>query len=83
MTKVTSELKEGKLEAKFGLPSDVAFCKSCVISNQRPSSTVEFYNTIEEKKKKLLILIKMVFVTLVIGLIIKITKLIGVKEKQN
>ena len=50
MTKVTSELKEGKLEAKFGLPSDVAFCKSCVISNQRPSSTVEFYNTIEEKK---------------------------------
>lgn len=26
----------------FGLPSKVLFCKHCVISNQRPSSTVEF-----------------------------------------
>jgi N-acetyl sugar amidotransferase len=26
----------------FGLPEDVFFCKSCVISNQRPNSTIEF-----------------------------------------
>ena len=33
-----------ELEAKYGLPSQVLFCKRCVISNQRPSSTVEFKN---------------------------------------
>lgn len=30
--------------ARYGLPLDVRFCKSCVISNQRPSSTAEFKN---------------------------------------
>ncbi|QNI72333.1 N-acetyl sugar amidotransferase family protein [Synechococcus sp. NOUM97013] len=30
--------------ALYGLPLDVKFCNSCVISNQRPSSTVEFKN---------------------------------------
>ncbi len=29
----------------FGLPAEVQFCKSCVVSNQRPSSTVEYENT--------------------------------------
>ena len=43
--------KKEKIEAKYGLPRNVQFCKSCVISNQRPSSTIEFYNVIEEKKK--------------------------------
>ena len=33
-----------KLEAYFGLPAEVKFCKKCVISNQRPSSTVEMKN---------------------------------------
>lgn len=33
-----------QLEAYYGLPKDVKFCKRCVISNQRPSSTVEFKN---------------------------------------
>ena len=28
----------------FGLPSQVKFCKNCVISNQRPNSTVEMKN---------------------------------------
>ena len=37
-------------EAFCGLPKDVAFCKSCVISNQRPNSTVEFKHTIESRK---------------------------------
>ena len=34
----------------FGLPSEVIFCKRCVISNQRPSSTVEFKHSKDEKK---------------------------------
>jgi len=34
----------------FGLPSEVKYCKNCVISNQRPSSTVEFKNKKGEKK---------------------------------
>ena len=29
----------------YGLPSEVKFCKKCVISNQRPNSVVEFKNT--------------------------------------
>lgn len=36
--------------AFFGLPNKVVFCKSCVISNQRPRSTVEFLASKEEKK---------------------------------
>ncbi len=39
------------LEAKFGLPADVRFCARCVISNQRPSSTVEYEHTRESKKE--------------------------------
>ena len=39
------------LEAFYGLPREVKFCKKCVISNQRPSSTVEFKNEKGEKKK--------------------------------
>ena len=31
-------------KALFGLPEQVVFCKRCVISNQRPNSTVEFKN---------------------------------------
>jgi len=40
----------GEKQAYYGLPSEVKFCKKCVISNQRPSSTVEFKNTKGEKK---------------------------------
>ncbi|HJV88517.1 MAG TPA: N-acetyl sugar amidotransferase [Noviherbaspirillum sp.] len=36
--------------AYFGLPETVIFCKHCVISNQRPNSTVEFKHTPSEKK---------------------------------
>lgn len=39
-----------KLKAFYGLPEDVKFCKKCVISNQRPNSTVEFKNEKGEKK---------------------------------
>jgi hypothetical protein len=37
---VTEEI----LEAYYGLPREVKFCRRCVISNQRPSSVVEFRN---------------------------------------
>ncbi len=40
-----------KLETYYGLPSEVKFCKRCVISNQRPSSTIEFKNDKGERKK--------------------------------
>ena len=45
------ELPDQELEAKYGLPSDVQFCKTCVISNQRPNSAVEFQHTVKSKKK--------------------------------
>lgn len=49
---MTMELvKPEMLEAFYGLPQKVVFCKSCVISNQRPSSTVEFKHTRNEAKK--------------------------------
>lgn len=38
-------------ETKYGLPSEVFFCKRCVISNQRPNSAVEYSHTKESKKK--------------------------------
>ena len=37
-------------EAKYGLPLQVLFCKRCTISNQRPSSAIEFEHTAESKK---------------------------------
>ena len=37
--------------ARYGLPEEVKYCKKCVISNQRPSSTIEFKSTKSEKKK--------------------------------
>ena len=40
-------------QAKYGLPKDINYCKKCVQSNQRPTSTVEFTNSIKEKKKTL------------------------------
>lgn len=38
-------------QAKYGLPPEVRFCKKCVISNQRPSSTIEHKSSKDEKKK--------------------------------
>jgi len=34
----------------YGLPKEVKFCKKCIISNQRPSSTVEFKSKSSDKK---------------------------------
>ena len=46
--KVSDDIFDKQLEQ---LPREVTFCKKCVISNQRPSSTVEFKNTKGEIKK--------------------------------
>lgn len=37
-------------EVLYGLPAEVRFCTKCVISNQRPSSVVEFRNRPEDRK---------------------------------
>lgn len=38
------------LEVKYGLPREVRFCTRCVISNQRPSSVVEFRQRPDQAK---------------------------------
>jgi N-acetyl sugar amidotransferase len=43
-----AEKKE--LQAYYGLPQNVKFCTKCVMSNQRPASTVEFKHTKDSKK---------------------------------
>lgn len=40
-------------QGKYGLPLEVKFCKKCTMSNQRPSSTIEFKNVKGEKKRPL------------------------------
>ena len=42
--------KDNKALAFYGLPQEVKFCTKCVISNQRPSSDVEFRSKKETKK---------------------------------
>lgn len=38
-------------ETFYGLPKDVKFCSECVISNQRPSSVVEFKSSAKDAKQ--------------------------------
>jgi len=38
-------------ETLFGLPSEVKFCRSCVISNQRPNSALEYEHTRSSPKE--------------------------------
>ena len=40
---------------KYGLPNNVNFCLSCVISNQRPNSTIETSHTAASKKTTIII----------------------------
>ena len=37
-------------KALYGLPKETIFCKTCVISNQRPNSAIEYNHTQESKK---------------------------------
>lgn len=41
------------LEAFYGLPSEVAYCTRCVMSNQRPASSIEFKHTKAHKHRTL------------------------------
>lgn len=42
-----------KNKTLYGLPEKVVFCKKCVMSNQRPTSAIEFKHTISTKKTTL------------------------------
>jgi N-acetyl sugar amidotransferase len=43
-------MSENKYEVYYGLPNNVKFCTKCVMSNQRPTSAIEFKHTKESKK---------------------------------
>ena len=45
--------KSNNLEVKYGLPEEIVYCKRCVYSNQRPSSTVEYKSKKKQKKSTL------------------------------
>ena len=42
-------MQPDKPETLFGLPDKVAYCKRCVMSNQRPASSIEFRHTADRK----------------------------------
>ena len=69
-------------KAFFGLPEEVVFCKRCVISNQRPNSTVEFKN-VKEEEKATINFDKKVFVTHVDIRIQRLLISIGKKEMKH
>ena len=58
---LTEFKKDSSIVTKYGLPEHLKFCKSCVISNQRPNSTVEHQHT-KSSIKKQSILINMEYV---------------------
>ena len=43
-----------KLKTLYGLPRKVIFCKKSLISNQRPSSEIEFLHTKKQRRKQFL-----------------------------
>lgn len=45
------EADAGPHKTRYGLPGDVRFCRSCVISNQRPNSAREYETTAKTAKK--------------------------------
>lgn len=42
-----------RLEAKYGLPEKVIFCSRCVMSNQKPNSSIEFRHSPAHKHRTL------------------------------
>ena len=50
-SKYAPDIPEDQLEAYYGLPKHVQFCKECVMSNQKPNSCYEFEHTIKSIKK--------------------------------
>ncbi len=53
MSNTLTDKSEEHLEAKYGLPHEVVYCKRCVMSNQRPSSSVEFKHDKNRKVRSL------------------------------
>ena len=51
--KFAPDLPEAELEARYGLPAHVQFCRECVMSNQKPNSCYEFEHTINSVKKSM------------------------------
>ena len=51
---MSNKSKSEKLKVKYGLPEEVVYCKRCIYSNQRPSSTVEYKNNKKQNKSTLL-----------------------------
>jgi N-acetyl sugar amidotransferase len=47
--------EQGFLDAYYGLPREVTYCKRCLMSNQRPASYPEFRHTTERKTPSLFI----------------------------
>ncbi len=46
-------MSEEKSRTSYGLPEKVVFCKKCVMSNQRPASSVEFKHTTDYQHQSL------------------------------
>lgn len=46
-------MPEDIVTAKYGLSSNVVFCKRCVLSNQRPCSVPEFKHTLDYQRRSL------------------------------
>ena len=43
-------MKTTKKKILFGLPQKVIFCKKTLMSNQRPTSSIEFHHNQKSKK---------------------------------
>ena len=43
-----------EFQTKYGLPQEVRFCSTCVVSNQRPNSTIEHKHGADTKKATIL-----------------------------
>lgn len=41
------------LQTKYGLPREVFYCQRCVMSNQRPTSSIEFKPESERSRARL------------------------------
>ena len=46
---------KNKIKSFYGLPSKVIFCKKTLISNQKPTSAIEFHHNLKSKKRTLFI----------------------------
>ena len=53
LSKFAPGLPEEQLEARYGLPRQVRFCRKCVMSNQKPNSCHEFEHTAHSVKKSM------------------------------